>query len=249
MPRVSISSLIYKSTVFADWVYDSICEFTPMVKTGEAEFFFIANDATPKVLDHLKNKGYSYYTLDNPRRSNEELFQLGYGTPEYIHRVYRGYNESIRRSRGEMVLLINSDNYVSPNWLENLLKHANPRRVVCSQLIERKHPKHPIFPAAYHGEFGKHPKDFNKGGFLASAAKWSRDRLKRGGAYMPCLLYKHMAERVGLYPEGNVCADRFDKIHKFGDEAFFEKLAVLGVEHVTAQDSLVYHLKEGEMDE
>lgn len=58
-----------------------------------------------------------------------------------------------------------------------------------------------------------------------------------------------MAERVGLYPEGNICSDRFEKIRQFGDVAFFEKLAVHGVEHFTAQDSVVYHLKEGEMDE
>lgn len=187
MPRISISSLIYQSSTFADWVHDSIHEFTPMVKTGEAEFFFIANDAIPRVLEHLKNKGYAHHVVNNPRRSTEELFQMGYGPPEYIHRVYRGYNESIRRARGEIVVLINSDNYFSPNWLENLLKHANPRRVVSSQLVERKHPNHPKFPSAFHGEFGKHPSDFDKAGFLAYASRWTRDRLVRGGAFMPCL--------------------------------------------------------------
>ena len=53
----------------------------------------------------------------NRRYSDDELFALGYGAPEYMSRVYRGYNEGIRAAAGDYVVLINSDNYFSPDWL------------------------------------------------------------------------------------------------------------------------------------
>jgi choline kinase len=163
---ISIVSLIYKSTVFADAVYDSIMEFTPFIHTGKAEFFFIANDATPRVLEHISRKNYKFFVNNNPIRTEQELFDMGIGWPEYIHRVYRGWNSAIMNAKGEIVVLVNSDNLFSPNWLENLLKNLTQKTIVCSQLIERKHPKYVLFPGAHHGEFGTHPKNFNKEAFL-----------------------------------------------------------------------------------
>jgi hypothetical protein len=248
-PRVSISALIYRSPSFADWVYDSVHKHTPMLGTGEAEFFFIANDPTDKLVAHLNQCGYPHYVNNNPSRSEDDLFRMGIGAPEYIHRVYRGWNEAVRKSRGEIVVLINSDNFVSPDWLENLIKNCRPTRVVSSQLVERRHPRHRLFPTAYHGEFGGTPSDFDEERFLRFARRKSIDRLRSGGAYMPCAFYRSEVEKAGLYPEGNLCGSSFTDVRKFGDADLFERLATRGVEHCTAMDSIVYHLKEGEMDE
>ena len=35
---------------------------------------------------------------------------------------------------------------------------------------------------------------------------------------------------------------------RFGDEKFYDKLSDMGIEHYTALDSIVYHLKEGERE-
>ncbi|MGK9367348.1 glycosyltransferase [Melioribacter sp. Ez-97] len=249
MVKISIASLIYKSKKFADWVYESVNEFTPMIKRGEAEFFFIANDPEGDLVDYLTAKGYKFYININPRRTEEELFKMGYAKPEYIHRVYRGWNEAIRKAQGDLVVLVNSDNYFSPDWLENLIKYSSPNSVVCSQLVERKHPKHGIFPGAYHGEFGDHPTNFKKDEFLSYANKVRSTGIKEGGAYMPCMLFKDVAMKAGLYPEGNIAGKSFDDVAFYGDEYFFDKLAKLGVKHITSFDSIVYHMKEGEMDE
>jgi hypothetical protein len=248
MVRISIASLIYKSPKLADWVYESIHEFTPMIKSGEAEFFFVANDPTEKLLSHLKNRGYNFIEQYNKIYSDEEMFKMGYSWPEYIHRVYKGYNSAILHSKGEIIVLINSDHYFSPDWLENLLKYYDTQKIVCSQLIEPIHPKFGLFPSAIQGEFGNSTDSFNKDGFLDLAMRIKKTGLYLGGAYMPCMFSRDLAIYVGLYPEGNIAGESFNDINKTGDEAFFEKLSKKGILHITALDSVVYHLKEGEKD-
>jgi glycosyltransferase involved in cell wall biosynthesis len=220
-----------------------------MVTRGEAEFFFVANDPTDEVINHLKIKGYPFHTNFNPKKNDEELFSLGYATPEYIHRVYRGYNEAIRLSSGEIVVLLNSDVCLSYDWLENMLKYLSLKTIVCSHIVERIHPDHGIFPGAYHGEFGSHPDNYRKQEFLSYVEKVKTTGIQLGGAYMPCAFYKDLALKVGFYPEGNLAGTSFDKVIATGDEAFFKKLKQIGVSHVTAMDSIVYHFKEGEMDD
>jgi Glycosyl transferase family 2 len=249
MVRVSIASLIYKSPKMADWIWHSVHEYTPMIGRGEAEFFFVANDPTDEVLAHLRGNGYRYIEQRNPRYSDEELLRMGYAKPEYIHRVYKGYNRAILASRGEIVVLVNSDHYFSPDWLENLLKYFDTRKIVCSQLVEPRHAKYALFGSAVNGEFGNSPRNFNKGGFLEFCMRNKRTGIYLGGAYMPCMLYRDMGIYAGLYPEGNLAGQSFDEVAMTGDEAFFGRLAKNGVLHITALDSLVYHLKEGEKDD
>lgn len=246
---ISIAALIYRSVKYADWLHRSLMAYTPMIERGEAEFYFIANDPTAEIIDHLESRRYLYYLNVNPRISEEELFKMGYAGPEYIHRVYRGWNEAIRRARGEQICLINSDNFVSPDWLENLEKFSGRGFVVCSQLVERIHPKYGVYPGALHGEFGSHPDNFDEPRWLRYVKQVKFTGLSMGGAYMPCLLDKAMALKAGLYPEGNISGGTWKMVREYGDQAFFRRLAELGVKHVTAMDSLVYHTKEGEMEE
>lgn len=249
MIRVSVISLIYQSAALADWVYESALKFTPMISRGQAEFLFVANDPTPPLLKHLRARGYPYVVNENLRYSDEELFELGYGAPEYMSRVYRGYNEGIRQARGDYVVLVNSDNYFSPDWLENLLKYSDRSKVVTSRLVERHHPTFGVFPGAIQGEFGGTVESFDESAFLAFAAGIRRTGMEEGGAYMPALMHRDLVLEAGLYPCGNVAGPRFDDIIRFGDEALFDSLGSLGIKHYTALDSVVYHLKEGERDD
>ena len=249
MVKISIVSLIYCSSKYADWIYESVHRFTPMLATGEAEFFFVANDPTDNLLRHLEEKKYPFFLNRNEKKSDEELFLLGYGAPEYIHRVYRGFNIGIEKSRGEIVVLLNSDNCASSDWLENLLKYLGPNTIVSSQLAERAHPKYGVFPGAYHCEFGNHPDNFNEPEFLAFVERFKMTGIVEGGAYMPCAIYRENAIKVGMYPEGNIAGINFEDIVECGDERFFHSLSKAGITHVTALDSIMYHFKEGEMDD
>jgi len=249
MLKVSIVSLIYQSARLADWVHESVQQFTPMIARGQAEFFFVANDPTPGLLAHLRERGYQHIVNVNRMYSDEELFAQGYGAPEYMSRVYRGYNEGIRQAKGDYVVLINSDNAFSPDWLENVLKYCDRSRVIASTLVERDHPVFSVFPGAVHAEFGDSPETFDEAAFLAFATRIRKTGLQAGGAYMPALFHRDIAIESGLYPCGNIAGTRFDDVTKYGDEVFFEVLKSLGVDHYTALDSISYHLKEGERDD
>ncbi len=249
MVKVSIICLIYRSARLADWVWESVWRYTPMLQTGEAEFLFVANDPTDALLHHLQKKGYPFVVNRNPNVSDAELFRQGYAKPAYISRVYKGYNQGILQARGERIVLINSDNYFSPDWLENLLKYSTFKNIVCSRLVEPGHPKHAFFPTALRANFGRTSDTFRDADFQAYVLKHKQTGLQEGGAYMPCLMWRELAYYVGLYPEGNLAGADFDTVRRYGDEAFYDKLTALGVRHVTALDSIVYHLKEGEKDD
>lgn len=246
---VSIICLIYRSTCFAKAVYDSLHKFTPKLNSGEAELIFVANDATEDVIRFLKKERYNFVINNNKVLSEDELFNSGYGAPEYINRVYRGYNFGIKNCKGNIVVLINSDNMFSPNWLENLLDKLDENSIICSQLVEREHPKFGKFPSAILGDFGNHPNNFREDEFIHFANKASENKLISGGAYMPCISYKENFRKVGYYPEGNIVGKSFNEIIQYGDENLYEKLSRIGVVHMTACDSIVYHFKEGERED
>jgi hypothetical protein len=247
--KISIVSLIYRSTKFADAVYNSLMKHTPHLSDGRAEFFFVANDPEPHLIEHLKKMNYNFFENYNQKKTSEELFNEGYGWPEYINRVYKGWNRAILESTGEIVVLVNSDNMFSPFWLENLQKNLQKDTFVCSQIVERNnHKLHPPFPGCLVGNFGDHPDNFKEEEFLNFANTNRQVGIKNSGAYMPCMFYKESAINVGLYPEGNIHNGiDFNTIKEYGDQNFVKKLNEIGINHITALDSISYHFKEGEM--
>lgn len=248
MVKISIICLIYKSIKLMDAVWESAHKYTPMLRNGEAEFLFVANDPTDAVIKHLIDKKYNFIINRNKHYSEDELFEKGYGIPEYINRVYKGYNQGILHAKGQRVVLINSDNFFSPDWLENLMKYSDFKTVVTSQLVERRHPKFSVFPGALEQNFGDCTENFKEDEFVKYSFKVRKTGLKKGGAYMPALMYRDIAIYAGLYPEGNIAGKTKEEIVRFGDEKFYDKLSNMGVSHYTALDSVVYHLKEGERE-
>jgi len=249
MVETSIICLIYKSPKLAKALYESVLEHTPMIAKGQAEFFFVANDPTDNVTKFLEASDIPHYINVNEQLNDEELFSMGYGSPEYMRRVYQGYNFGIQKAKGQKVVLINSDNFFSRDWLENLEKYSDYKKVVSSTLVEPGQSRFGVFPFAIKKDLGRTLQDFQKEKFQNFAEKISKTGFTSGGAYMPCLLYKDVAFMAGLYPEGNIAGKSFDEISRFGDEYFYDKLQEFGVEHITAKDSIVYHLKEGEKSE
>jgi glycosyltransferase involved in cell wall biosynthesis len=249
---ITIVCLIYRSTKYAKAVYENLHKYTPMLSTGEAELLFVANDATPEVLKFLKDNKYPHIVNNNPIYTDEQLLERGYYPPEYIGRVYRGYNQGVKAAKGEIVVLINSDNLFAPNWLENLCKHMERRLVVCSRLVERSHPVHGVFCMALHADFGSHPDNFREKEFIEYAEKIATEyagETTPGGAFMPCMIYKDVFEKVGGYPEGNK-SPLGDSSMQTGDKVLFEKFFFTeGMGQLTICDSLSYHFKEGERDE
>lgn len=232
---VSIGCLIYRSTKYADATWNSIHEFTPEIGNG-VRFFFLANDATPEVIEHLRAKRYPFI-----EHRNEEYGLDGYDPPLYIRGVYMGWNRALMES-DETAVLTSSDFMYSPGWFSWLLSELNDRTIVTSKIVERRHPIHGINSRAWEKDFGDHPDRFDKHGFLDFVSQTRKGDTESGGSYGPIAVHKSNALKVGLYPEGNPRST-------YGDREFFDRLGKIGVNHVTSLNSVVYHFKEGEMRE
>lgn len=252
---IIIGVLIYQSRVYGEAVKASLFKHTPHLRDGRAQLLFIGNDPTREVMKWLEHCGVLHDIQLNPKRSEAELFAMGFGKPEYIHRVYRGWNAAVNKAiahGADQIVLVNSDMMFSPGWLEALLEADDGTTLPVSQLVEPGHPQHEVFPGALKANFGRHPKVFREEEWLTYAADLlasGRSGLAEGGPYQPCLLRREWVERWGVFPEGNLAGGSFDEVKAYGDEAYFARLAEAGIRHRTVKHSLVYHIKEGEQDE
>ncbi|MBI3638560.1 glycosyltransferase [Candidatus Wolfebacteria bacterium] len=229
-PRTTVVCLIYKSTGYIDFVYNSFLKYT-----AGADFLFIANDASDKVKKYLKDNNLPHLIFEN--KDKEEY---------YLNRVYRAWNFGGANAPGEVVIFVNSDMAFSPGWLESLLKNMSRERIICSRLVESG--KLLSGRTAIMKNFGGTYKEFDDGAFQAYARKIKKPELRKGGLFMPCAFYKDVFIKSGGYPEGN--RKESDGSETSGDYIlFYEKFKSMGVEHFTAFDSIVYHMQEGEMDE
>lgn len=223
---VSIASLIYKSPTYGEFVTEGIRKHTP----EGYEFFFVANDATDETIAWLNSKGHRYLDHRNPD-PNEY----------YINRVYRAWNRCADYSTRPLLLLVNSDMYFSPGWLEALLEHIQEDRILVSTLIERLYVTRD-FPGV-RGNFGM-PGRFAEAAWLHTAemVKGIRPELYVGlrEPYMPLMIHRKTFIEVGGYPEGNPRGIS-------GDRVLFDALADRGVNHYICGKSVAYHIGEGEM--
>ena len=96
---------------------------------------------------------------------------------------------------------------------------------------------------------------YDEAGFEAYAESISSNRVEEGGLNMPLLVRKSDFHAVGGYPEGNIVpgSDPFNPVIASagvsvvsGDAAFIQKLEKIGIQHITAFNSIVYHFQEGE---
>jgi len=254
---ITIVCLVYKSIEYADFTIENIYKYTPMLKTGEAEFIFIANNATDEVKKHLKEKNYNHIVRDYECPSDQTLNHWGFAKPAYIHEVYSAYNLGIEISK-DIVCLVATDMAYSPDWLENLLKRLKYNTVVTSKLVETtENNPYGVFrnprtgSGAHFGLFGGRISDFREEEFLKFVEEKKIDDTEIGGGHQPLLMYKWQAELVGMYPEGNLAGYKrnWNRVEQYGDDNLMTKLLSNGINFITSLDSIVYHLKEGEQRE
>lgn len=243
--KVSIASLIYQSQIYADSVYWSLHQHTPLLRSGDAGFFFVANDPTPDLKEHLIRMGYPHVIQINEHRDKTWMREHGVAAPEYLHRVYRGWNRAVQES-AEICVLVNSDMRFSPGWLERLLMYINRDRYLVSNLAEPLQPYVAPNENALRWECGRSVREFDEEKFQGLCYSYRPEHETRaGGEYQPCAFYRDRVLELGGFPEGNVLSAN-GKRDVPGDEYFMEKFLASGGSHITVMDSVVYHFKEGE---
>ena len=212
---ITVGVLIYQSTSYLEWTVQGLMNWTE-----EIGIFVLGNDPTEEVAAH-------------------PLVSQVYHDPEpndyYLHRVYRAWNECLRRIETPWVILWNSDMYPSRGWLDALLEAWTPERLVVSALVEPA--SNQCGPMGYFGT----PRAFREKEWLAFADHKRRKQVTPldGIPYMPCLLDREKVLSIGGYPIKSHFRDGVA-----GDALLFK---ALGLEHVRVDDSLVYHVYEGEM--
>jgi hypothetical protein len=226
MEKVSVMSLIYRSTKYMDFLAKS---FNRHTANNNAELWFVGNNATEEVKEHAKEMGYNFLDFRTPY--NQEKY------PKNISDIYRAWNYAGFQSHGDIIVFVNSDMQFSRDWLPNLLKYLTRKTIVCSRLVESGR-----LPSGKHcivKNFGRSPETFRRTDFEIYVEDIRKDKVMEGGMYMPCAIYKDVFDRSGGYPEGNIGGIPGDKI-------FFSKLNLMGVKHITSFNSIVYHIQLGE---
>ncbi len=242
-PHFSIICLIYKSVDWLKFIYSQVCKYTDM---RDKEFFFVANDATPEVLEYLRNNDIPHYEFNNTAEQQAEW---------YVNNVYRAYNFAATKAQGDFLIFINSDMAFSPGWFENLWSAYNGSNCVASRLVESG--KLPSGQYGIEKDFGRNLASYQEDEFLQYAASIAENRVENSGLYMPLLIRKDHFEMVQGYPEGQVVigSDIYNPIIAkqtdacvSGDTVLMQKLNLQGIAHQTAFNSIVYHFQWGEKD-
>jgi hypothetical protein len=242
--NIEVIGMIYKSVDYLNLLCEQL--LSCKVDGWDVGIRIVANDATPEVLEALKNQEVPFDVYNDP--SPEDF---------YLNRVYRCWNHAGKTSEYDNICFVNSDMMFSPGWISNLLKHHDGINIPCSRLVESGKLRSGSY--GIEKDFGKSPKNLDQEGFNEYVEQISEDKCEDRGLYMPCIFETRRFVESGMYPEGNVFKkgqylvagypnDR--PVYMSGDDFFFRSLEeVYGMSHKTVFDSIVYHIQEGEKDE
>lgn len=241
--NLEIISLIYKSVGYLDLIVSELEKEYCKVDGWDIGFRIVANDATPEVLQALKDKNVPYSVYNDPKPGDY-----------YLNRVYRCWNYSGFSSEYDNICFVNSDMVFSDGWLANLLKHHDGGHIPCSRLVESGK----LLSGANaigNKNFGRGPAEIDYSGWHKFVNEISEPITPNGGLFMPCVFNRQRFIDSGMYPEGNIYQDGVagsmrGHVVMSGDAYYFMVLhKKYNMRHITVFDSLVYHIQEGEMDE
>ena len=145
------------------------------------------------------------------------------------------YDKGIQMATNDVVGILHADMIIGPNYVENLLKHLKPGKVVCATRIEP--PLHPEGREKIIKDFGL---DFDSLD-IDSFEKYClgvQDEYKdmtTNGMFAPWLLYKKDFEAIGGH-------DPIFAPFPYEDSDLFQRWILNGYELIQSRDSLVYHL-------
>jgi glycosyltransferase involved in cell wall biosynthesis len=145
------------------------------------------------------------------------------------------YDKGIEMATNDIVGILHADMIIGPNYVENLLKHLKPGKVVCATRIEP--PLHPEGREKIIKDFGL---DFDTLD-IDSFEKYCLDIQHEyedkttNGMFAPWILYKKDFEAIGGH-------DPIFAPFPYEDSDLFQRWILNDYELIQSRDSLVYHL-------
>ena len=145
------------------------------------------------------------------------------------------YDKGIEIATNEIVGILHADMIIGPNYVENLLKHLSPGKVVCATRIEP--PLHPEGREKIIKDFGLDFDSLDIPSFESYCTRIQREDENKttNGMFAPWLLYKKDFEAIGGH-------DKIFAPFPYEDSDLFQRWVLKGYELIQSRDSLVYHL-------
>jgi len=145
------------------------------------------------------------------------------------------YDVGIKMASNEIVGILHADMILGPNYLENMLKHLSPGKVVCATRIEP--PLHPAGKEKIIMDFGLDFDSLNILGFEIYCEELQKEftDVTTKGMFAPWLLYKSDFEKIGGH-------DPLFAPFPYEDSDIFQRWILAGYELIQSRDAFVYHL-------
>jgi glycosyltransferase involved in cell wall biosynthesis len=145
------------------------------------------------------------------------------------------YDKGIELATNDIVGILHADMILGPNYIQNILKHLKPGKVVCATRIEP--PLHPEGKEKIIKDFGLDFDTLNIDGFESYCLQ-AQDEFKNQttkGMFAPWVLYKKDFQAIGGH-------DPLFAPFPYEDSDIFQRWILAGYELVQSRDAFVYHL-------
>jgi len=145
------------------------------------------------------------------------------------------YDKGIDLATNEIVGILHADMILGPRYIENMIKHLQPGKVVCATRIEP--PLHPEGKEKIIMDFGIDFDSLNVQGFELYCDKLQqefKDQTTKG-MFAPWILYKSDFQNIGGH-------DPLFAPFPYEDSDIFQRWILAGYELVQSRDAFVYHL-------
>jgi glycosyltransferase involved in cell wall biosynthesis len=199
-------------------------------------------------LQHLKN----VYASIQKHASQAEVILLDDGstdgTQDWIQQQdcikYRSeervghtilYDKGIEMATNEIVGILHADMILGPNYIQNMIKHLEPGKVVCATRIEP--PLHPEGKEKIIRDFGMDFDTLDIDAFekyVLEVQTEFKDQTTKG-MFAPWILYKSDFQAIGGH-------DPLFAPFPYEDSDIFQRWILAGYELVQSRDAFVYHL-------
>jgi glycosyltransferase involved in cell wall biosynthesis len=145
------------------------------------------------------------------------------------------YDKGIELATNKIVGILHADMILGPNYIENLVKHLEPGKVVCATRIEP--PLHPEGKEKIIRDFGMDFDTLNIEAFeqFTSEAQIEFKDQTTKGMFAPWIIYKSDFQSIGGH-------DPIFAPFPYEDSDIFQRWILAGYELVQSRDAFVYHL-------
>lgn len=145
------------------------------------------------------------------------------------------YDTGIELATNEIVGILHADMILGPHYIENMIKHLRPGKVVCSTRVEP--PLHPAGMEKIIKDFGMDFDRLNINAFetYCEQAQVEFKDVTTRGMFAPWIIYKSDFEAIGGH-------DPLFAPFPYEDSDIFQRWILAGYELIQSRDAFVYHL-------